>query len=231
MSTKQEALRRRFGRRLVKLGESPERRMMRKGTITLLFASLFAIILVTVHVVEPEMNFGPVSLYPLGPFGVVMRTGFVVLGLAFFSMVAELRGRARPTILYYVDLIMLSTAGVGLITVGVFNTDAPGTSPTLSGLIHGSAANAWSICTLVGVLLFAIAFRQDGRSLAIGQLSKNTGIALMITYFAGFFAYGTPLAAVQPRLFFSIVVLWMCFIASRLRSGKLTTVAANRGND
>jgi hypothetical protein len=146
-----------------KLSESPKHGVTGKGTVTLAFAALFAITLVTVHVVEPETNFGPISLYSLGPFGIVMRIGFVGLALAFFSLVAGLRGRARPTILYNVDLIMLSVAGAGLVTVGAFNTDAPGTAPTLSGLIHSSTANIWSICALVGILLFAVAFRQDGR--------------------------------------------------------------------
>jgi hypothetical protein len=214
-----------------KLSESPKQGITGKGTVTLAFAALFAITLVTVHVIEPETNFGPISLYSLGPFGIVMRIGFVVLALAFFSMVAGLRGHVRPTTLYSVDLIMLSLAGAGLVTVGAFNTDAPGTAPTLSGLIHSSAANIWSICALVGIILFAVAFRQDGRSLAIGRLSRNLGITLMITYLGGFFVFGTYLAAVQPRLFFSLVVLWVCFIANQLRSGKLTSVAIVSSND
>ncbi len=216
---------------LVKLGESPKQEVKDKGSITLALASLFAIILVTVHVIEPETNFGPLSLYSLGPFGIVMRTGFVVLGLAFFSLVAGLGGRAKPTTLYRVDLIMLSSAGAGLVTIGAFNTDTPGTVPTLSGLIHSSAANIWSICALVGILLFAIAFRQDGKSLAIGRLSRNLGIAVMITYLGGFFVFGTYLAPLQPRLFFALVVLWVGFIANQLRSGTLTSVAIVSSND
>jgi hypothetical protein len=118
-------------------------------------------------------------------------------------------------------LIVLSIAGAGLVIVGVFNTDAIGTPSTLSGLIHSSAANAWSISAIVGILLFAMAFRQDGKSIAIGRLSRNLGIAAMITYLAGFLGLG----AVQPRLFFALVVLWMSLIANQLRSGKLTQLA------
>ncbi len=202
-----------------------------RGTFILAFAILFSITVVVVHIIEPEMNFGPLSLYSLGPYGFVMRTGFVFLGLAFFSLVAGLWSSAKPTVLYSVDIIVLSIAGAGLVTIGAFNTDGPGTAPTLSGLIHSSAANIWSICALVGILLFAVAFWQDGRSLAIGRLSRNLGITVMITYIGGFFVYGTYLAAVQPRLFFSLVVLWVCFIANQLRSGKLTSVAIVSSND
>jgi uncharacterized protein DUF998 len=210
------------------LSEASKRRVKGQGTIILAFAIVFSITVVFVHIIEPEMNFGPLSLYSLGPYGFLMRTGFVFLGLAFFTLVTGLWGSAKPTVLNSVDIIVLSIAGAGLVTIGAFNTDGPGTAPTLSGLIHSSAANIWSISALVGILLFAVAFRQDGRSLAIGRLSRNLGITVMITYLGGFFVYGTYLAAVQPRLFFSLVVLWMCLIASQLRSGKLTSVATSQ---
>ncbi len=213
------------------LSEPSRRRVEGQGTVTLVLVLLFSITLVVVHIIEPGLNFGPLSLYSLGPYGIVMRTGFVLLGLAFFSLVAGLRGSARPTTLYSVDMVMLSIAGAGLVTIGAFNTNDPGAAPTLSGLIHASAANVWSICALVGILLFAVAFRQDGGSLAIGRLSRNLGITVMITYLGGFFVFGTYLAAVQPRLFFSLVVLWICFIANQLRSGKLTSVAMVSSND
>jgi hypothetical protein len=203
------------------LGESPKQGATSEGTIALAFTSLFAVSLVTVHVIEPETNFGPISVYSLGPFGIVMRIGFVFLGLAFVSLAAGLRGRARPATLYRVDLIMLSIAGAGLVTVGAFNTDAMGTPSTLSGLIHSSSANVWSISAIVGILLFAMAFRQDGKSIAIGRLSRNLGIAAMITYLGGFLGLG----AVQPRLFFALVILWLSLVANQLRSGKLTKLA------
>jgi hypothetical protein len=207
------------------LGESPKLGATGKGTIALAFTSLFVVTLVTVHVLEPETNLDPVSLYSLGPFGFVMRTGFVVLGIAFFSIVAGLRGRARATSLYSVDLIMLSAAGAGLVIIGAFNTDAIGTPSTLSGLIHSSAANIWSVSAIVGILLFAMAFRQDGKSISIGRLSRNLGIAAIITYLAGFLGPGAGFGALQPRLFFALVVLWMSLIANQLRSGTLTKLA------
>ena len=207
------------------MAETPTQGATVKGIVALAFTSLFAIALVTVHVIEPETNFGPVSLYSLGPFGFVMRTGFVVLGLAFFSIVAGLRRRARATALYTTDLVMLSIAGAGLVVVGVFNTDTVGTPSTLSGLIHSSAANVWSISAIVGILLFAMAFRQDGKRIAIGRLSRNLGIAAMTTYLGGFLGLGADFAAVQPRLFFALVVLWMSLVANQLRSGKLTNLA------
>src|SRR3989442_12190852 len=148
---------------------------------------MFAVTLVTVHVIEPETNLDPVSLYSLGPFGFVMRTGFVFLGLAFFSIVAGLGGRARATNLYSVDLIMLSAAGAGLVIIGAFNTDAIGTPSTLSGLIHSAAANIWSVSAIVGILLFDIAFRKVGKINAIGLYSRILGKAVQIIFLENYF--------------------------------------------
>jgi hypothetical protein len=155
------------------MSKSNSQRATGKATISLLLATLFAVVMATVHVIEPETNFGAISLYSLGPYGAVMRAGFIVLGLTFFSLVAGLGGHARPAALYRVDLIMLSIAGAGLITIGAFNTDAPGTGSTVSGLIHSLAANVWSICAIIGILLFAVAFRQDGKSLCHRTIIKE----------------------------------------------------------
>src|SRR2546422_6703249 len=54
------------------LSEPSKRRVKGQGTITLASAILFSITLVAVHIIEPEMNFGPLSLYSVGPYGIVM---------------------------------------------------------------------------------------------------------------------------------------------------------------
>jgi len=56
------------------------------GSIALVLVAAFVVALFAVHLTEPEMNFGPVSLYSLGPFGLVMRLGFLALGAAFFAL-------------------------------------------------------------------------------------------------------------------------------------------------
>src|SRR5437899_11972258 len=103
---------------------------------------------------------------------------------------------------------MLSIVGAVLFIIVAFNTDAIGTPSTLSGLIHSTAANIWSISAIVGIFLFAIAFRQDGKRIAIGLTSRNLGIAAMITYLGGFLDLG----AVHLILSFALVVVWLILI-------------------
>src|SRR5437899_11732282 len=93
------------------LSEPSGRRVEGQGTVTLVLVLLFSITLVVVHIIEPGLNFGPLSLYSLGRYAIVMRTGFVLLGLATSSVVAALWACARPSTLYSVTMVLLSLAG------------------------------------------------------------------------------------------------------------------------
>ncbi len=197
------------------------RRGPASGSIALVLVAVFVLALFTVHLIEPEMNFGPVSLYSLGPFGFVMRLGFLVLGIAFFALAWGLENLTSRNTPFYLDEVLLITAGIGLILVSLFNTDPVGTAPTVHGFIHSWSALAWSIAASVGILLFAMAFRQDGRPLAVGKRSRNLGIAAVAVFLLGFFGQGTYFAPVQPRLFFSIVVVWVLLMGTQLRLDRL----------
>lgn len=191
------------------------------GSVAILLVAVFVLALFAVHLIEPENNFGPVSLYSLGPYGFVMQLGFLVLGVAFFALAWGLEDQTKHTALFYLDEALLLTAGSGLTLISLFNTDPIGTAPTVHGLIHSWSALAWSIAASVGMSLFAVAFRQDGRRLAIGKRSRNLGFAAVAVFLSGFLSYGTFFAPVQPRLFFSIVAVWVLLIGTQLRLGRL----------
>ena len=194
------------------------------GNATIVFSGLFVMALLAVHFLEPELNQGPVSFYSLGSYGFIMRFGFLVFGLAFFSLVLGLRCLQGVTNLRYVVIALLSIAGTGLVLIGLFNADPLGNSPTIQGVVHGWSATAWSIAASVGALSFAPAFRQGGKPLAVAWKSRNLGIAALAVWAAGFFVYGTYWAPIQPRLFFMLEAAWVILIGSRLREGKLATV-------
>lgn len=191
------------------------------------FAFTFAFCLVVVHFAEPEFNASPVSLYSLGAFGYLMKIGFVSLGLAFFSLIIGLLFESRNSNLYYADLAFFSISGIGLLLIGIFNTDAIGiATSTLGGMIHGSAAFAWSLACSVGILLFAPAFRRNGKSLRIGRWSRNLAIFLIATWFAGFFGQFSIILTVQPRLFYSLVLAWILLVGRQLRIGGMPIASA-----
>ena len=200
---------------------NPERAF---GNATMLFSGLFATALLAVHLLEPEMNQGPVSFYSLGSYGFIMRFGFLVFGLAFFSLVLGLRYLQGITNVRYVVTALLSIAGTGLVLIGLFNADPLGNSPTTQGVVHSWSANVWSIGASVGALSFAPAFRQGDKPLTVARKSRNLGMAALAVWAAGFFVYGTYLAPIQPRLFFMLEAAWVILIGSRLREGKLATV-------
>ncbi len=192
------------------------------GMISLSLALCFGIILIAMHLLEPELNTRPVSLYSLGAFGFVMRVGFASLGLAFFTLLMGLWSEARKTALSFADLILFFISGLGLVLIGIFNTDAPGTvSATAGGLIHSSAALAWSLACSIGITLFAIAFLQDDSKLEIGRWSRNLGVTILMVWFAGFLGQLTIVSTAQPRIFYSLVVVWILMVANQLRTDGL----------
>ena len=128
------------------------------GNLVLFFAILFSLALVTVHLTEPEVNFDAISLYSLGPFGLIMRIGFMSLGLAFVSTTLSLWDRTRHGSLYYLAEVLFLVSGIGLALIGIFNTDSPNSSPTLSGIVHSWSALTWSVSASLGIFVFAPPF-------------------------------------------------------------------------
>ena len=191
------------------------------GALALSLALSVGIMLVIMHVLEPEHNSDPVSLYSLGTFGFVMRVGFLLLGLAFFLLLLGLWYEARNTGPYYADLILFFISGLGLVLIGLFNTDAPGTtSPTNGGMIHSYAAITWSLACSIGILAFAVG-RLDCESLMVERWLRNLGVITPIVWFAGFFAQLSIMSTAQPRIFYSLVIAWMVLVANQLRAGGL----------
>ena len=193
------------------------------GTASVLFSFFFVVALLAVHVLEPEMNQGSLSFYSLGPYGLIMRLGFIALGLAFYFLVLGLNLLPGAGNFRYVDLLLLLIAGTGLLLIGVFDADGLGASSTISGNVHRLSANAWSLGAAFGAFFFAPAFLQHGRSLTVGRKSRNLALGALVVWSGGFFVYGTFLAPIQPRLFFAVVLLWILLIAFQLRAGKLPT--------
>lgn len=182
----------------------------------------FGIILVVMHLLEPSFDTSPVSLFSLGQFGTVMRVGFVLLGLAFFSLLMGFWSEARDTASYYADLILFFVSGLGLVMIGFFNTDPIGsTVPTFGGIVHSYAALAWSLSCSLGILIFAVAFRLNGKSLQIGYRSRNLAVIILADWFLGFFGQFAVVSALQPRIFYSLVVVWVLMVANQFRTGGL----------
>src|SRR3979411_1611235 len=85
---------------------------------------LFALILGSLHVLEPE--FDPtwrfISEYALGGFGWMMNLAFLALALSLACAGVAILSQVRP-IVGYIGLAVLGIAAIGMLIAGIFTTD------------------------------------------------------------------------------------------------------------
>ena len=128
------------------------------ATVSAAAAALFAMLLVGLHVVQPELDptWRFVSEYALGPAGWMMTTAFIALAVSQITAVVALARHVR-TWPGRIGLALLVLAAVGLLVAAAFPTDpitTPVAAQTTDGRLHNLGASLdWSP---VGMLLLAV---------------------------------------------------------------------------
>jgi len=107
--------------------------------LSILATSLFAVLLISLHFIKPELNpsWRFISEYAIGSWGWLMKIAFFSWAMAYFALFVALR-RHLFTKLGKAGLISLLISASGLIIAGIYTTD-PVTSDavTLEGQLHG----------------------------------------------------------------------------------------------
>ena len=130
---------------------------------------LFALILGSLHVLEPE--FDPtwrfISEYALGGFGWMMNLAFLALALSLACAGVAILSQVRP-IVGYIGLAVLGIAAIGMLIAGIFTTDPETASrgadaATFSGSMHllGASLDYTPVAALV--LSFVLARNTSWR--------------------------------------------------------------------
>ena len=126
---------------------------------------LFALLLVGLHVIEPEYDptWRFVSEYALGRFGWVMSVAFGALAVSLLGTVVAIARHVR-TVAGYIGLAIIAIAAAGLLIAAVFVTDPITTAPdaySVSGRLHilgasldwspiGMVLSGWSLSRTAG---------------------------------------------------------------------------------
>ncbi len=135
--------------------------------ITLVSGTLFAVLLLALHLLEPE--FDPawrfISEYALGRFGWIMNLAFVALATSLGACAVAVSAQVR-TWYGYTGLAGLGLAAMGTLLAAIFNTDPITTSHdamSLSGSLHvvGASLDYTPVAALL--LSFALARHQVWR--------------------------------------------------------------------
>ena len=130
-------------------------------------AVLFALLVGTLHQLEPEFNrpWHFISEYELGGFGWMMRLAFLALATSLASAAGAIFSQVR-TVAGYIGLVGLGIAAIGILIAAIFTTDPATTSreaATFSGRMHvlGASLDYTPVAALL--LSFSLARNEAWR--------------------------------------------------------------------
>ena len=191
------------------------------ASTSIILTVVFVVVVLAMHLLEPEVDpfVSGISFYALGTYGVLIGLGLASVGVAGIALAAALwRATVSPAV--RVGLALLVAWGLSSIAAGLFPLDAPGTSPTLSGTIHGVAGLNF-LLIVPAVLLIELA---PSRSLAPDQPRRSTvwlawGILVAAV---SLFVFNGPLSSLHvggavQRLYWLVLAAWLLARACRAR--------------
>jgi bacteriorhodopsin len=194
----------------------------RVATIALVAVAYFAVIVVVLHFLRPDLNpiRRPTSEYAVGPYGFLMTSAFFSMSLGSFALVIGLyRGvsqRARSGI----GLVLLGIWAVGVLIAMSFPIDPEGAPQTLSGTIHRINGPLAFLSLTAGTILVSRRFRQDGLWRPIHRSAVILSLVMLAAFIANFvnIATASGFAGLCQRIFLVAFVTWFVLTAERLRS-------------
>lgn len=160
-----------------------------------------------------------ISELALGPSGWLQTANFLVTGLLLMAFALGLYIALEETVAARAAVILLVLGGVGLLVLGLFPRDLPGSVPTLHGTIHNVAGN--SLLSLpVACLALGAAWRRDPGWRPYVALSIGVGMLTLLLLPGYFYALRGGLLYPWIGLLQRLLVLgplgWVEVVAVRL---------------
>ena len=179
-------------------------------------AALFVVILVTLHLLRPDLGFASdyVSDYANGPYGGWFAAALLAHGLGNLALATGLGLGVAPSRRGLVGSALLAVAAVGILVAAVFATDPEGALPTTAGRIHSLAAAAAFPVEVVALVLLARAFAASRRWSRL--TSAAAGVAgLALAWLAVAVARGGA-PGIPERTVLAVLAVWELSAAVRL---------------
>jgi len=192
------------------------------ATMALIGIGYCLVILVAMHFLRPDYN--PIrnttSDYAIGPYGILMTSGFYALGLGSLALVIGLyQGLSQPA-RSWVGLLLLGLSAVGNILAAIFPTDLEGTPETPSGNIHGTVSLFVLTGLVFGTIVLSRRFKKDERWKPFYHtaLIWSLMILLMSILLVTTFALELNFGGLLDRMLLVAAFTWSLLTATRLRS-------------
>lgn len=200
----------------------------RLGVLASAAAAYAGLAFASLHLLDPATDaIGAAgSEYVLGPYGPVMISVYLAIGLAF-AAIALGYARVLGTRIASV-LLLLGTAA--LVVSSIFPTDRGLVPSTTTGVIHNISGLSAFLCALVASVAIGRAAGWDPRySASAGLLRVLSGV--IVAAFVVMFVISGPLAStglfgLAQRTFIGTVLLWLIAAGSALSSAQPAPVRA-----
>jgi len=165
-----------------------------------------------------------ISEYSTGPYGLVMRSAFLAMGIGCMAFSIGLFRSGPAAILARISAFLLGVAALGLVTSAIFNMDLPGAPVTQAGEIHDMSFLVNVVSLLLAILLFSAACGRDERWRSFQRTSLLLAGLIVIAFVLQFLSFrkGAPFGLANR---FLLVTLFAWIFATSFR---LRAIAASR---
>lgn len=189
----------------------------------------FVVAVVVLHVLRPEYNpiNHAVSNYAVGPYGYLMTAAFYALALSIFALALGLARSMVLTNRARLAVLLLNIASVGMIVMGIFPGDVHALHPpaTITGVVHWTAAGVSFSSIMIAAFLLSNCFKTDERWQAFQRPALANAMAMVVALLA----YGVLALfgwiGIGQRIYISVSLMWLVFMAVWLRSIITTKVS------
>jgi hypothetical protein len=197
----------------------PPHRATGASLVVVVATALTFVGIMVMHAVRSDIDpiHDVMSHYANGSDGPVMSVVFYAFGVSALALGVRLRSGIDRHGVVRVFPLLLSLAGLLLITAGVFEVDRPLAPQTLQEVIHSNSAVAAFVLLVVSMMLFSLACWSDERWWSVRWASLALAVAAAVA------AVGTQLAGragwsgLVQRVLAGAVLAWMVLTALHVR--------------
>jgi len=135
----------------------------RLGTFALVGVAAFLVTCIAAQFLRGDLDWMkvPNSFYLIGPYGGMVRAGYVAMSLALITWAAGAYLALSKTARSSAPLLLFLIAGIALTVTAFERTPVTGQTPTFENYVHGVAAQTAFLCTVTAMLLQAWRLRGD----------------------------------------------------------------------
>ena len=190
------------------------------GAVAMVGTSYFLVVIVAMHFLSPDISpvDRPTSEYATGPFGYLMTSGFVALGVATWSLIVGLWRDLPYSGIHRIGLIALGVFGVGVLVAAIFPIDPEGAASTTAGTVHRFNGPIAFLGLTVGANLTTGGFREAARWRSVFRSASVLALLLIPLFIAGGVTNALEVGAgIAQRIFIVTFTTWYLVVAMRLR--------------